>query len=61
MFFAVVLSKRFTNPSSDVIEVLAGLDNVDTVFFELVGTLDHAIKDGRTSEYWTSEAEGTPS
>lgn len=45
-----MLSKKFTNPSSDVIDVLAGIDNVDPVFFDLVATLDHAIKDGRSSE-----------
>ncbi|KAK4507106.1 hypothetical protein PRZ48_000840 [Zasmidium cellare] len=50
VFFAVILAKKFTNPSSDVIEVLAGLDNVDTVFTDLVGTLDQAIKDGRSDE-----------
>ncbi|KAF7189692.1 hypothetical protein HII31_09012 [Pseudocercospora fuligena] len=50
VFFAIVLSKKFMNPSSDVIEVLAGLDNVDTVFFDLVATLDLAIKDGRSTE-----------
>lgn len=48
VFFAVILAKKFTNPSSDVIEVLAGLDNVDTVFSDLVATLDQAIKDGRS-------------
>lgn len=48
MFFAVVLAKKYLNPSSDIIEVLAGLDHVDTVFNALVDTLDHAIKDGRT-------------
>ena len=48
VFFAVVLAKKYTNPSSDIIEVLAGLDNVDAVFNTLVETLDHAITDGRT-------------
>ncbi|KAK4547926.1 hypothetical protein LTR36_010645 [Oleoguttula mirabilis] len=48
VFFAVVLAKRYTNPSSDIIEVLAGLEKVDAVFTELVAALDHAIKDGRT-------------
>lgn len=48
VFFAKVLSKRYTNPSSDIIGVLAGLDNVDTVFTDLVATLDGAIKAGRT-------------
>lgn len=38
------------NPSSDIIEVLAGLDNVDAVFNSLVETLDRVIKDGRASK-----------
>lgn len=44
----MLLAKKYTNPSSDIIEVLAGLDNVDAVFTDLVTALDHAIKDGRT-------------
>ena len=44
----MVLSKKYTNPSSDIIEVVAGLDSVDVVFTELVTALDHTIKDGRT-------------
>lgn len=50
MFFAVVLAKKYTNPSSDIIEVLAGLDNVDAVFTELVTRLDQTIREGRTME-----------
>jgi hypothetical protein len=50
VFFTVILSKKFANASSDLIEVLAGLDHVDSVFSELVTTLDHAIKDGRTGK-----------
>lgn len=50
IFFAKVLSKRYTSPSSDIIEVLAGLDDVDYVFTDLVAALDGIIKDGRTSE-----------
>lgn len=49
VFLGVCLEKKYTNPSSDIIEVLAGLDNVDAVFTELVTTLDQVIKDGRTS------------
>lgn len=48
VFLGVCLAKKYTNPSSDIIEVLAGLDNVDAVFTELVTTLDQVIKDGRT-------------
>jgi hypothetical protein len=50
VFFAVVLSKKYTNPSSDIIEVLAGLDDVDSVFSELVSCLDHTIREGRTGQ-----------
>lgn len=50
VFLAKVLSKRYTNPSSDIIEVLAGLDDVDSVFTDLVATLDTAIKSGQNSE-----------
>lgn len=45
----MVLAKKYLNPSSDIIEVLAGLDKVDAVLNALVDTLDQAIKDGRTS------------
>lgn len=48
VFLTKVLSKRYTNPSSDIIEVLAGLDNVDIVFNDLVTTLDNIIKNGKT-------------
>ncbi|GAB7349143.1 hypothetical protein MBLNU459_g8085t1 [Dothideomycetes sp. NU459] len=48
VFLARVFSKRYTNTSSDIIEVLAGLDNVDSVFTDLVATLDTAIKSGRS-------------
>nr|POE54160.1 upf0588 membrane protein [Quercus suber] len=48
VFFAVVLAKKYAAPSADIIEVLAGLDNVDSVFTELVAALDLAIKDGRS-------------
>lgn len=33
-----------------MIEVLAGLDNVDSVFFDLVDSLDLVVKDGRSSK-----------
>ena len=45
-----VFSKKYTNPSSDIIEVLAGLDNVDTVFNDLVTALDNTISSGKTGE-----------
>lgn len=42
-----VLAKKYTNPSSDIIELLAGLDHVDTVFTEFVGVLESLIRNGR--------------
>lgn len=50
IFLIAVLSKKYTNPSSDIIEVLAGLDHVDTVFAEFVGALDSIIRNGRSLE-----------
>jgi hypothetical protein len=38
--------KKYTNPSSDIITVLAGLDAVDRVFSEFVGILDKIIRNG---------------
>ncbi|KAK0705642.1 hypothetical protein B0H67DRAFT_604399 [Lasiosphaeris hirsuta] len=50
IFLIAVLAKKYTNPSSDIIEVLAGLDHVDTVFAEFVGALDSIIRNGRSLE-----------
>ena len=46
----VVLSKRFTNPSADVITVIAGLDEVDSVFADFANAIDACVRMGRTSE-----------
>lgn len=46
-----VLGKKYTNPSSDIIELLAGLDHVDTVFTEFVGALESLIRNGRSSAH----------
>ena len=48
VFLNGVLTKRFTNPSSDIITVLAGLDEVDTVFSDLANTLEAIIRTGRS-------------
>ncbi|TKA58640.1 hypothetical protein B0A49_09869 [Cryomyces minteri] len=42
-----VLSKKYTTPFSDIIVVLAGLDDVDVVFTEFVSVLDAVIRNGR--------------
>ncbi|CAG8946804.1 unnamed protein product [Penicillium salamii] len=46
IFLTSVLSKKYTNPSSDVIAVLAGLDEVDHVIPEFVAVLDRTIRNG---------------
>ncbi|POS86129.1 hypothetical protein EPUL_001364 [Erysiphe pulchra] len=45
---AAVFRKKYTNPSSDVIDILAGLDQVDTVFSDFVTALDNTIRNGRS-------------
>ncbi|KAI9820691.1 MAG: hypothetical protein M1827_005060 [Pycnora praestabilis] len=46
-FLGGVLQKKYTNPSSDIIAVLAGLDQVDATFTEFVSSLDNLIRGGR--------------
>lgn len=46
VFLGAVLSKRYTNPSSDIIQVIAGLDNADATFSQLVAVLDNIIRKG---------------
>ncbi|EPS45022.1 hypothetical protein H072_1046 [Dactylellina haptotyla CBS 200.50] len=48
IFLSQVLSKRYTNLSSDVIAILAGLDNIDSVFTDFVAVLDTNIRSGKT-------------
>ncbi|KAF2199599.1 DUF1741-domain-containing protein [Delitschia confertaspora ATCC 74209] len=48
-FFHTALSKRYTNPSSDIISIVAGLDNADVAMSDFVASLDFAIRSGRTS------------
>ncbi|KFY16941.1 hypothetical protein V492_01003 [Pseudogymnoascus sp. VKM F-4246] len=48
VLLAAVLSKKYNNPSSDIINVLAGLDQVDSVFTEFVAVLDNTIRTGRS-------------
>ena len=50
-FLDAALSKKFTNPSSDALAVLAGLHNADTVMSEFVAAVDTVIRSGRTCTY----------
>jgi hypothetical protein len=46
-----VLAKKYTNPSSDIIDLLAGLDHIDSVFTEFVSALEPLIRNGRGAGY----------
>lgn len=51
VFLDAALSKKYTNPSSDIISVLAGLHDADVVMAEFVGALDMVIRNGRNSTF----------
>jgi len=48
VFLGAVLAKRYNNPSADLITVLAGLDEVDAVFFDFAGAIEHIVRTGRS-------------
>ncbi|KAF3387329.1 hypothetical protein F1880_001577 [Penicillium rolfsii] len=50
VFLTSILRKKYTNPSSDVITVLAGLDEVDNVISEFVAVLDGIVRNGSSLE-----------
>ncbi|KAL4909058.1 hypothetical protein BDW74DRAFT_145892 [Aspergillus multicolor] len=50
VFLACILKKKYTNPSSDVITVLAGLDRVDQVISNFVAVLDSIIRSGSNND-----------
>lgn len=59
IFLSAVLSKKYTNPSSDIITVLAGLDHIDAIFTEFVGSLDYIIRNSKSSECRPRRSSGT--
>ncbi|KAL9576003.1 MAG: hypothetical protein Q9212_007477, partial [Teloschistes hypoglaucus] len=46
VFLGVVLAKRYTNPSSEIITVLAGLDEVDVVFLDFANGVENIVRSG---------------
>lgn len=48
VFLGVILTKRYTNPSADIITLLSGLDEVDAVFFEFANALEGIIRTGES-------------
>ncbi|KAF2708449.1 DUF1741-domain-containing protein [Pleomassaria siparia CBS 279.74] len=47
VFLEAALSKKYTNPSSDILSILAGLHDADAVMSDFVATLDTVIRNGR--------------
>ncbi|KAL8955859.1 MAG: hypothetical protein Q9193_006434 [Seirophora villosa] len=61
VFLDIVLAKRYTNPSSEIITVLAGLDEVDDVFLDFANAIEVVIRTGRSGmfeEHVPSKAAG---
>ncbi|KAL8762373.1 MAG: hypothetical protein Q9194_007560, partial [Teloschistes cf. exilis] len=50
VFLGVVLAKRYTNPSSEIITVLAGLDEVDVVFLDFANAIENVVRSGGSAE-----------
>ncbi|KPM41206.1 hypothetical protein AK830_g5334 [Neonectria ditissima] len=50
VFLSCLLSKKYPQPSSDIMVVLAGLDHIDTLFTEFVSALDSIIRNGQSLE-----------
>ena len=50
VFLEAALSKKYTNPSSDILSILAGMHDADTVLSDFVATLDAVIRNGRSCE-----------
>lgn len=48
VFLGITLAKRYTNPSSDIITVIAGLDQVDTVFADFANAIEHCVRTGKS-------------
>ncbi|KAL8802772.1 MAG: hypothetical protein Q9182_003607 [Xanthomendoza sp. 2 TL-2023] len=46
VFLDIVLGKRYTNPSSEIITLLAGLDEVDTIFLDFANAIDTVTRSG---------------
>jgi hypothetical protein len=58
VFLDAALTKKYTNPSSDIISVLTGLHDADSVMTDFVATLDTVIRNGRSCMVCTTIHEG---
>ncbi|KAL8799552.1 MAG: hypothetical protein Q9200_007512 [Gallowayella weberi] len=50
VFLDIVLGKRYTNPSSEIITLLAGLDEIDTIFLDFANAIDTVTRSGSSVE-----------
>lgn len=48
VLLTVILGKRYVNTSTDIIIVLAGLHEVDSVFTDFANAIETLIRSGRT-------------
>jgi hypothetical protein len=55
VFLDAALTKKYTNPSSDIISVLTGLNDADAVMTDFVATLDTAIRGGRDGMFYRQD------
>lgn len=51
VFLGIVLAKRYTNPSSEIITLLAGLDEVDPVFLNFANAIENVIRSGESGTF----------
>lgn len=42
------MTKRYTNPSADIISVVAGLDEVDSVFSDFANAIEISIRTSKS-------------
>jgi len=58
-FLCAVFTKKYTNPNTDVIEVLAGLDTIDRLMSDLVHGLESIIRQANKPSFRTRALETT--
>jgi hypothetical protein len=56
-FLCAVFTKRYPNPNTDVIEVLAGLDAIDRLMSDLVHGLESIIRQATSESFRTKALE----
>lgn len=60
-FLGAVFTKRYTNPSTDVIEVLGGLDAIDKLVSDLVNGLEAIVRQSAKPDFRSKAVAATTS